>query len=70
MLLMGPKKTTMIIGKMDDSKDEKPDNTLMYKVMAADILKAIEAKDASSLANTLQSFYEMCDSEPEDEVEE
>ena len=67
MLMGGPKKeVTMVIGKPDESHD----NSLMYKVMAADILKAVEAKDASMLAHTLQAFYDMCDSEPEGSEEE
>ncbi len=48
-------------------KTEENDSEAAHEACAADILKAIEAKDPKALASALRSAFEIMESEPHEE---
>jgi len=72
---MNPKKMASVIiasrkpdGKIETEGEEGEENAGLVSA-AEDLLRAIATKDATAVAQALQSAFEICDSQPHEEGE-
>lgn len=69
--LMGKKKAVSVILGMKDGGGEKPEESMdSLKMAAEDLIRAVESKDASAVADALRAAYGCIGAEEPEEFQE
>jgi len=63
----GDKKQSEAMPK-DPSTDLKSDNSAGYRAAAEELLSAVNSKDHDRISSSIKSFYQMCQSDSDQEV--